>query len=161
MTDLNSLTPTQDERVMASLSHVSALLPMMGVIAPIVIWVTQREKSEYVAFQALQALVYQLVMIAAWIIGWGFYMCSFLVTFATIPFMSSSESSHSLDPLFFVSMIIPFLVLGAIFLGGFVFIVYGVVGAAMAFQGKPFRYLLIGSRIERFIQKDKLPVVNR
>jgi uncharacterized Tic20 family protein len=161
MTDLNSLTPTQDERVMASLSHVSALLPMMGVIAPIVIWVTQREKSEYVAFQALQALVYQLVMIAAWIIGWGFYLCASFGMIAFMPFVASSGSSQSLDPFFLITLIIPFLVLGAIFLGGFVFIVYGVVGAAMAFQGKPFRYILIGSRIERFIQKDKLPVVNR
>ena len=161
MTDLNSLTPTQDERVMASLSHVSALLPMMGVIAPIVIWVTQREKSEYVAFQALQALAYQLCMIAAWIIGWGFYMCSSFGMIAFIPFMSSSGSSHSLDPLFFIAMIIPFLVLGAIFLGGFVFVVYGVVGAVMVFQGKTFRYILIGTRVEHFMQKDKLPVVNR
>jgi uncharacterized Tic20 family protein len=161
MTDLNSLTPTQDERVMASLSHVSALLPMMGVIAPIVIWVTQREKSEYVAFQALQALVYQLVMIAAWIIGMGCYICSFLITFVAIPFSSSSGPSQSLDPFLGLAFIIPLLVFGAIFLGGFLFVVYGVIGAVMVFQGKPFRYILIGSRIERFIQKDKLPVVNR
>ena len=151
MTDLNTLTPSQDERVVAALSHVSALLPMMGVIAPIVIWVTQREKSRYVAFQALQALVYQLSMIAAWIIGMGFYMCSFLVTFATIPFASSAGASQYADPFLGMAFIIPMLVFGAIFVGGFFFVVYGVIGAIMAFQGKPFRYIIIGSRVERFM----------
>jgi hypothetical protein len=41
MTDqLTSLTPTQNDKIMAGLAHVSALLPMMGVIAPIIIWAT-------------------------------------------------------------------------------------------------------------------------
>lgn len=153
MTNIDPQIPTQDERIMAALSHVSALLPMVGVIAPIVIWVTQKEKSQYVAFQALQALAYQLGMIAAWIIGMGCYMCSFIGTFATIPFMPSSGSSQSDNPLFLLPVLIPFLVFGAIFIGGFFFIVYGVIGAIMAFQGKPFRYFIIGNRVEHFMQQ--------
>lgn len=149
MTSIDSLTPTQDERVMAALSHISTLLPMVGVIAPIVIWITQKDKSKYVAFQALQALAYQLTMILAWFIGMGCYMFSFFGTFFTIPF---SDSSQSASPLFALGFIIPFLVFGAIFIGGFFFIIYGIVGAVMAFQGKPFRYIIIGNRIERFMQ---------
>ncbi len=152
MTNFDSLTPTQDERVMAALSHVSALLPMMGVIAPIIIWVTQKEKSQYVAFQSLQALAYQLSMIAAWFVGMGCYVLSFFGTFITIPFASSSGSSQSVDPVFGLAFLIPFMVFGAIFIGGFFFVVYGVIGAIMAFQGKPFRYMIIGKRVERFMQ---------
>ena len=149
MISIDSLTPTQDERVMAALSHISALLPMVGVIAPIVIWITQKDKSKYVAFQALQALAYQLIMILAWFIGMGCYMLSFFGTFFTIPF---SDSSQSASPLFALGFIIPLLVFGAIFIGGFFFIIYGIVGAVMAFQGKPFRYIIIGNRVERFMQ---------
>jgi len=58
-------TPSQNDKIMAALAHISALLPLMGIIAPIVIWVTQKDKSEYVAFQALQAVAYQLLMILA------------------------------------------------------------------------------------------------
>jgi uncharacterized Tic20 family protein len=152
MTNINSLTPTQDERVMAALSHVSALLPMMGVIAPIVIWVTQKEKSKYVAFQSLQALAYQLSMILAWFIGMGCYMFSFFGTFFTLPF---SDSSQPPSPLFAIGFIIPFLVFGAIFIGGFLFIIYGIVAAVMAFQGKPFRYVIIGNRVERFMHPNQ------
>ena len=149
MTTIDSLTPNQDERVMAALSHISALLPMMGIIAPIVIWVTQKEKSKYVAFQALQALAYQLSMFLAYFIGMGCYMFSFFGTFFTIPF---SDSSQSASPLIALGFIIPFLVFGAIFIGGFIFIIYGIVGAVMAFQGKPFRYIIIGNRVERFME---------
>jgi uncharacterized Tic20 family protein len=66
----------QDERIMAALAHGSILLPMTGVIAPIVIWITQREKSRYVAFQSLQALLFQLILIVAWVLGMGCYMLS-------------------------------------------------------------------------------------
>ncbi len=161
MTDLNALTPNQDERVLAALSHVSALLPMTGVIAPIVIWVTQRQKSQYVAFQALQAMAYQLSMIAAWIVGMGFYMCSAFGTMAFIPFMSSSRTSQAADPIFIAAFIVPLLILGVLFIGGFVFVVYGVIAAIMAFQGKPFRYIIIGSRVERFMQQKPATTENQ
>jgi uncharacterized Tic20 family protein len=157
MTNFDKLTPAQDARVMAALSHASALLPMMGVIAPIIIWVTQKEKSQYVAFQSLQALTYQLSMIVAYFFGMGCYMLSFFGTFIAMPFASSS--SQNIDPLFGLAFIIPFLVFGFIFIGGFIFVAYGIVGAVMAFQGKPFRYIVIGKRVEKFMQpkQDNVP----
>ena len=160
MTNTDSPTPTQDERVMAGLSHVSALLPLMGIIAPIVIWVTQKEKSKYVAFQSLQALAYQLVMVLAWFIGMGCYMLSFFGTFISIPFASSSGNSQSVSPLFGLAFLIPFLVFGLIFLGGFAFMIYGFIGAVLAFQGKPFRYAVIGRRVEHFMQPKQETATN-
>jgi hypothetical protein len=44
------------------------------------------------------------------------------------------------------------LVFGAAFIGGAAFMVYGIVGAVMTFQGKSFRYIIIGNRVERFMQ---------
>lgn len=137
---------------MAALSHISVLLPMMGVIAPIVIWVTQKDKSRYVAFQSLQALVYQLTMIASWFLGMGCYMFSFFGTFLTIPL--AFGRSQALSPLFAVPFLIPFVVIGVLFIGSFCFIAYGVVAAIMALQGKPFRYAVIGRQVERFISPE-------
>jgi uncharacterized Tic20 family protein len=161
MLNLDSLAPTQDERVMAALSHVSAFMPLLGVIAPIVIWVTQKDKSKYVAFQSLQAVAYQLVMIAAWMVGMGCYMCSFFSMFGIIPFTSSSGGPQATEPLFSLAFLIPFLVLGLIFIGGFVFIAYGVYGAIRVFQGKPFRYVIIGKRVERFMHPEQEAAVSQ
>ena len=152
MTDLESLKPTQDERVMAALAQISVLVPFLGVVAPIVIWVTQKDKSYYVAFQSLQAIAFQLTMVFAWFIGMGCYMCSFFSMFLAIPLASSMKSSGSISHLFGLGFLAPFLVFGLMFVGGFLFILYGLVGAVMTFQGKPFRYVIIGRRVERFLQ---------
>ena len=148
-------TPSQNDKIMAALAHVSALLPLMGVIAPIVIWATQKDKSEFVAFQALQAIVYQLIMIFAWFIGMGCYMLSFFSTFLTIPFAGSgSENDPTVNPFFMLGFIIPFIIFGAVFVGGAIFIVYGIVGAIMTFQGKDFHYVVIGKRLAGYLKKN-------
>jgi uncharacterized Tic20 family protein len=149
--DQNSL-PNQNDRIMAALAHVSAILPFMGVIAPIVIWATQKDKSEYVAFQALQAIVYQLLMILAWFAGMGCYMLSFFGTFLTIPFADSSNNSF-VAPFFALGFVIPFLVMGSMFIGGAFFILYGLIGAFQVFQGKDFRYIIIGNRLVNYLKK--------
>jgi len=152
MTDLDNLTPTPDERVMAALSHISALLPLIGVIAPIVIWVTQKEKSLYVAFQSLQALTYQLAMIIAWILGMGCYTCSVFGMFIPLTLSESTSNAGATEGLLIATMFFPFIVIGVLFLLGFAFVIYGVIGAILVFQGKPFRYAIIGKRVERFMQ---------
>jgi len=146
--------PGQDERIMAALSHVTAALPFLGTIAPIVIWVTQKDKSRYVAFQALQAAAYQLTMILAWFVGMACYVGSFFITFlgaAAIPSLTSSSSAEE----WFVlpMMLLPFLIFGSILVGGMAFVIYGLVGAVMSLRGKEFRYVVIGRRVERYLQQ--------
>jgi len=151
---LASPAPTQNDKIMAALAHVSALLPLMGVIAPIIIWATQKDKSEFVAFQALQAVAYQLLMILTWFVGMGCYMLSFFTTFLTIPFAGNgAETDPTVAPFFMVGFLIPFIILGIIFVGGAIFILYGLVGAIMTFQGKNFRYLILGQRLASYLQK--------
>src|SRR5207249_9946452 len=57
-----SMQPTEDERVLAALSHASIvanIVNLAGMIATALIWTTQRERSRYVGAHALQSLVYQ------------------------------------------------------------------------------------------------------
>lgn len=150
---LTSTAAAQNDRIMAALAHVSALLPLMGVIAPIVIWATQKDKSEFVAFQALQAIAYQLLMILAWFVGMGCYMLSFFSTFLTLPFAGNGTEGAPGSPFFMVGFVLPFLIFGAIFIGGAIFMIYGVVGAIMTFQGKDFRYAILGRRLEQYLEK--------
>ncbi|MEK6574314.1 MAG: hypothetical protein AABZ58_08380 [Chloroflexota bacterium] len=43
--------------------------------------------------------------------------------------------------------------MGTLFLGWFVMIVYGLAAAVMMLQGKDFRYVLIGRRLESYLQQ--------
>jgi uncharacterized Tic20 family protein len=150
MTTETAATPTQDERVLAALGHISAFLPTIGIIAPIVIWATQKDKSRYVYIQSLQAIVYHITMIVCFFLGMGCYMLSFFGNFLTIFSAASSDSS---SPLLFAGFFFPFLVMGLIFLGWFVFIIYAIVAAIMTFQGRDFRYIIIGKQVEKFAKK--------
>lgn len=137
---------SQDDRIMAAIAHVTVMLPMMGILAPIVIWVTQKDKSRFVAFQSLQALTYQLFMILAWFVGMIIYVASFAIV---IPL--SESFTISVSPIGRVLIFIPFLVIGILFLGYFIMMVYGVEGAVRVLQGRDFRYILLGERLERYI----------
>ena len=61
---------TKDERNLAMFAHLSAfaglLFPAGGnVIAPLIVWLTQREKSAFVADQSLEALNFNLTVFLA------------------------------------------------------------------------------------------------
>jgi uncharacterized membrane protein len=59
-----------------------------------------------------------------------------------------------------ITTLIPFLVLGMMVVIGIAFIIYGVIGAIRASQGKPFRYAIIGKRVERFMQAGQNTATN-
>jgi uncharacterized Tic20 family protein len=149
----NSSMSSQDERIMAALSHISVLLPLIGVLAPILIWVTQKEKSRFVAFQSLQALAYQLSMIIAYALGMACYICSFFGNIGTILFGTSTGYGNNIQSFAEGMFFIPFLVMCMIILGGSVYVIYGVIGAIMSFRGNIFRYIIIGKRVERYMQR--------
>jgi uncharacterized Tic20 family protein len=149
--DINLLS--QDERIMAALAHITILVPFMGVIAPIFIWVTQKEKSQYAGFQALQAVVFQLLLVLAWFIGIGCYMGSFIFSFIGMAGFSAIDAPGQNFGV--LAVLVPFIVFGLIILTAFVFIIYGIIAAIKTLHGKAFRYAIIGNRVERFLQQGK------
>jgi uncharacterized Tic20 family protein len=160
MTNQNMSVPTPDERILAALAHITILVPLMGVIAPILIWVTQKDKSRYVGFQALQAVVFQLLLVLTWFLGMGCYMASFFISFIGMAGFgagnpSSTPTSSPGEVFGVVWVLIPFLVFGLMILAGLAFVIYGIIAAIQALRGTPFRYALIGDRVERFLQAGK------
>jgi uncharacterized Tic20 family protein len=138
---------SSDERIMAALAHISAMLPTIGIIAAIIIWVTQKDKSRYVYFQALQAIVYHLVLILGWFLTVGCYMLSAFGVIAFTPLANDSSV-----PFLMGGMLLPFLVIGLAVLLWLAYIIYAIVATVLTFQGKEFRYLVIGNLIERAMQ---------
>ncbi len=68
----------QDERILAAMAHGAILIPIYGIIIPAIIWITQKDKSRYVSFQSLQALVYHLMLLFLYVIGMLCYFVSFI-----------------------------------------------------------------------------------
>ncbi len=77
---------TSDEKTWAILAHVSILLAavtvgLLGPVAALVIWLIKKEESEYVAKQALQSLIYQIVVA---VLSWIMWAAIILLSIAVI-----------------------------------------------------------------------------
>lgn len=137
---------------MAGLAHASILLGLLtsglgGPIAALVIWLTQRDDSRWVGFQALQALVYQLLGL---VVAFLSIICWFVLWLGSlIPVMVSPDQyAEAPPPAFFASFVllcIPFTI-------GILWTLYGLWGALRAWRGEDFRYLLIGNALARWLR---------
>ncbi len=137
--------PTQDERIMAAIAHASIVAGGLGIVAAVVIWLTQKEKSSYVRFQGLQATVYQFAGIVASTLVWVCWGCFYALSF--IPMVRDPQAFEAAPPPVFwislASMVIPLVVMA-------VWWIYGVYGGWRTLQGRDFQYVGLGSTLRRY-----------
>jgi uncharacterized Tic20 family protein len=123
-----------DERTWAMLAHLSVLLNLvtgfLGVGAALLIYFIYKERSRYVAYQAMQAFLFQLVFWA----GGGLLIGAM---WAIVGALSAILIGILLIP-FAVVLTLLFLVMPVVAL------VYGVLGSIQCSNGEDFRYWLIG-----------------
>jgi uncharacterized Tic20 family protein len=147
---MNGMTPTQDERVLAGLAHGSILLGLFtsgfgGLIVALIIWLFQREKSVYVAFQALQAMVYQLLGLVVTIVVWGCWTLTFFASLF-IPLLANPSAYEEAPPvLMFIALALMIVPLGLMGL----WTLYGLWGALRTLQGADFEYVVVGRRLKQ------------
>ncbi len=119
-----------DERTWSMLAHLSILINLfsavLGPVAALVIYLVYKERSRYVAYQSLQAFLFQLV---GWV-GGGIITA---VAWAVVGFLSAILVGICLIPFALVISAIPIAAL-----------CYGVYAAIQANQGYDFKYWLIG-----------------
>lgn len=134
-----------EHRLLAALAHGSIVAQGVGILVGVLVYINQRDKSRYAAFQALQAAVFQLVnliiTIGLWLVWGVFYGLSM------IPLIRLTESkSDAAPPAIFwismISMIIPLIYMTIVGL-------YGLWAGVRTWQGKDFRYLVVESWLEK------------
>jgi uncharacterized Tic20 family protein len=139
----------KDERTLAGLAHASILLGPFtngvgGLVTALVIWLTQKESSAYVAKQSLQALVYQaivfLVTMTAWCCWGALWMAMIFVPLFADPAAFEAAPPPGLWAGLLL-MVIPLGIWGLT-------ILYGLWGALRCFGGHDFDYAIIGNWIE-------------
>jgi uncharacterized protein len=119
-----------DERTWGMLAHLSVLANLvtgfLGPVAALVIYLYYKDRSRFVAYHAMQSMVFQLV----WWVGGGALAGA---AWAISGVLSAVLIGCLLMP---IALLISFIPLAAL--------VYGVIGAIQTNQGQDFRYWLIG-----------------
>ncbi|MBI3760471.1 MAG: DUF4870 domain-containing protein [Chloroflexi bacterium] len=145
-------SPTSDERLMAALAH------FFGPIVALIVWATQKDKSRFVRFQSVQALAFDLtvVVVAFVVIG-----CFVALVFGTAllgttgTFIAANQNQDSggsiLGLLVGLTFFLPFLAWCPMMILVISTLVARVIAAISVFQGKDFRYPVLGARVEKFL----------
>jgi uncharacterized Tic20 family protein len=117
----------QDERTWSMIAHLSVLLSLVtgigGPIAALVIWLVYKDRSQRVAFHALQSLWYQVAWAVILLVGWSI---TFILMFVLIGFL--------LIPVMAIASLVPF--------------VHQCYAAYKVYQGVDYRYPVIADMVE-------------
>ncbi|NLW73229.1 MAG: DUF4870 domain-containing protein [Chloroflexi bacterium] len=124
-----------DERTLAVVSHLSIFLNLvtgfLGLVPPLIIYYLHKDRSRYVAYQSLQALIFQLVF---WV-GGGLIAGLF---WAITGITSIVLVGLCCIPLAILISLIPF--------GAYV---YAIVAALDTYKGQDFKYWLVGDWVRK------------
>ena len=126
------LSPS-DERTWAMLAHLSVLVNLvtglLGPLAALIIYLVFKDRSRYVAYQALQSTIFQLI---AWV-GAG-------VVIGVMWAITGVLSALIIGILCIPFALVLTLVIGVLPVAA---LVYGVYAAIQTSQGKDFNYWLV------------------
>ncbi len=138
----------QDDRIWAAIAHGSAFFVFFGPIIPLVMWFTQRKKSAYVAFQALQAMMYQSLFFWTWVLLIPLLMIVIVVIMVFLGIALARDQSNQ-----FLIGFLPQLVIWGVLIGTFlVYAAIGLWGAIASLMGRDFRYPFFGDRMARSLE---------
>ena len=123
------LSPAE-ERQWAMIAHLGVLVNLvsgfLGPLVPLVIYMIYKERSRYVAYQSLQALIFQLV----WWVGGGILTG---IAWAITGVLSAAVIGLLCIPFACIISAMPLFALG-----------YGIYAGIETNQGKDFKYWLVG-----------------
>lgn len=131
-----------DARTMAALAHASGLLNLLtgfgGIIAALIIWLTQKDKSPWVAFHSLQALLFQTAVIVG---SLGLILVTWLPGFA-LSFITLGIGTLVAVPCMFVTFGVGIVIV-------FVGIGYSAYAGYQIYEGHEYLYPWVGEWLAR------------
>lgn len=145
-----------DVWTIAALAHASVLLTLVlasaggvgalvGLVVPLVIYLSYRERSRFVAFHALQALIYQGAGILIYLALVVILVLAVTVAWTISGLLSVVVVGLLLMPL---ALVITALMLVVLLGAPLVWLAYALYAAYQVYQGSNFRYWLIGEWVE-------------
>jgi len=151
---------SEDEKLWAAIAHASALLSVgllifsagvgsiFSIFVPLVIYLVYREKSEFVAYHALQAFAAQ----AVGILGFVALLIGLTTAWVVMLIISALLIVVLIGiPMIVVVALAGLVAIGATFLLPLGLLVYSMMGATAAYAGRDFQYPWISDWVDEQI----------
>ncbi len=126
---------TSEENTLAMFAHLSILLNLvtgfLGLVPALIIYFAYKDRSRYVAYQSLQAVVFQLVYF------FGAAVLAGVIALVSVPLTIVCVGFFGL----FLALLIGLIPIGAL--------IYGIVAAVETYHGRDFQYYLVGQWVRK------------
>ncbi len=125
-----SAVSPNDERTWAVVAHLSIFLNLitgfLGLLPPLILYYTYRDRSRYIAYQSLQALIFQLVFwVGGGLVAGAFWVLTGITSLALVGLCCIP-----------VAVLLSLVPVGAY--------VYAVLAAIDTSKGVDFKYWMVG-----------------
>lgn len=155
--------PTEEEAEkwedawIASICHATAILQIWGMIMPIIVWFSQKDRSARLKFQSMQAFVYQLIVTVAYIVSYVGFFVAYI--FGIAIFAASGIMSDPSQTMFSPAFEIVFIVIIALFMIFWLawiilypaYLITAGVATIRTLRGHDFKYPLLGKLILKWM----------
>lgn len=126
--------PSSEDKILAGFSHLMIVFGWIGTAVSLVIWFVKKDKSEFVKKSVKQAIAYQIIALT-------------ILQLVSLIYGDKAGMAVSLDRCTLIPQA-PGPAWAVVAVG---FVLYGGKGAISAFQGKNFRYALIGKFVDNIL----------
>jgi len=126
---------TSEENTLAMIAHLAILLNLvtgvLGLVVALVIYLAYKDRSRYVAYQSLQAIIFQLVFF------FGAAILAVVVALVSTPLVLVCIGLFGLV----LALLLALVPIGAL--------IYGIVAAVETNHGRDFQYWLVGQWVRK------------
>lgn len=129
------LLSQSEENTLAMIAHLAILLNLvtgvLGLVVALVIYLAYKDRSRYVAYQSLQAIIFQLVFF------FGAAILAGVVAIVSTPLVLVCIGLFGLV----LALLLALVPIGAL--------IYGIVAAVETNHGRDFQYWLVGQWVRK------------
>jgi uncharacterized Tic20 family protein len=142
------------------MGHFCVIIPLWGLLAPVMAWALQGKRSLFVKVQAMQAVVYQLFVSLLSFLPGFVYLFGFMIFFLFAGLGYAANEGTSLAGVGAITIILFGLLALLITLFIPMFHILGQWAGYRVLKGDDYRYPLLGRWVENWIRKNvSLPAV--
>jgi uncharacterized Tic20 family protein len=149
-----------EDRWVAAMGHLSVIIPLWGILAPLTAWILQGKRSLFLKFQSVQTLAYQAFVTLLFLGAGTVYMFGFVVLMGTVGLgqeRTLSGAGMAGLIIFGIAMLVTF---GVVLIVPF-FHILGQWAGYRVLKGEDYRYPVVGKLVEKWNSSRNSPPSQR